>query len=104
MQQNIDSDKVVSNLMASWQASGLKQKLIFTFAIIALFRFGAQLPIFGINNHVFQALANGNNLIGFLDMFSGSGIMALEAVSRGFSHAVAIEKHPKAVQVIKTWK
>lgn len=74
MQQNIDSDKVVSNLMASWQASGLKQKLIFTFAIIALFRFGAQLPIFGINNHVFQALANGNNLIGFLDMFSGGAL------------------------------
>ena len=74
MQQNIDSDKVVQNLMASWQASGLKQKLIFTFAIIALFRLGAQLPIFGINNEVFQALASGNNLIGFLDMFSGGAL------------------------------
>lgn len=74
MQQNIDSDKVVQNLMASWQASGLKQKLIFTFAIIALFRFGAQLPIYGINNAVFQSLASGNNLIGFLDMFSGGAL------------------------------
>ncbi len=74
MQQNIDSDKVVQNLMASWQASGLKQKLIFTFAIIALFRFGAQLPIYGINNEVFQNLAGGNNLIGFLDMFSGGAL------------------------------
>ena len=74
MQQNIDSDKVVQNLMASWQASGLKQKLIFTFAIIALFRLGAQLPIFGINNQVFQQLASGNNLIGFLDMFSGGAL------------------------------
>ena len=74
MQQNIDSDKVVQNLMASWQASGLKQKLIFTFAIIALFRLGAQLPIYGINNEVFQSLASGNNLIGFLDMFSGGAL------------------------------
>ena len=74
MQQNIDSARVAQNLMASWQASGLKQKLIFTFAIIALFRFGAQLPIFGINNEVFQALASGNNLIGFLDMFSGGAL------------------------------
>lgn len=74
MQQNIDSDKVVQNLVASWQASGLKQKLLFTFAIIALFRFGAQLPIYGINNQVFQNLANGNNLIGFLDMFSGGAL------------------------------
>ena len=74
MQQNIDSEKVVQNLMASWQASGLKQKLIFTFAIIALFRFGAQLPIYCINNEVFLNLASGNNLIGFLDMFSGGAL------------------------------
>ena len=37
----------------------------------------------------------------FLDMFSGSGIMGLEALSRGFSNVVAIEKHPKVLQVIK---
>ena len=37
----------------------------------------------------------------FLDMYAGSGIMALEAVSRGFASAVAIEKHPKVAAVIK---
>ena len=74
MQQNVDSTQVVQNLVASWQASGLKQKLIFTFMIIALFRLGAQLPIYGINNQVFQNLASGNNLIGFLDMFSGGAL------------------------------
>ena len=38
----------------------------------------------------------------FLDMFSGSGIMGLEALSRGFDTAVAIEKHPKVVNIIKS--
>ena len=37
----------------------------------------------------------------FLDMYSGSGIMTLEAVSRGFNKAVAIEKNNKAASVIK---
>lgn len=37
----------------------------------------------------------------FLDMFAGSGIMGLEAISRGFSLAVAFEKHPKAAQIVK---
>lgn len=37
----------------------------------------------------------------FLDMFGGSGIMGIEALSRGFSKAVVFEKNPKAVQVIK---
>ena len=38
----------------------------------------------------------------FLDMFSGSGVMALEALSRGFTNATAIEKHPKAAAVIRS--
>lgn len=37
----------------------------------------------------------------FLDMFAGSGIVGLEALSRGFESAVAIEKNPKVVRVIK---
>ena len=59
------------DLMSMWQASGLKQKILFTFAMIALFRLGAQLPIFGINNEVFSNIAQGNNIIGFLDLFTG---------------------------------
>ena len=37
----------------------------------------------------------------FLDMFAGSGIMGLEAISRGFENAVAIEKNPKIATIIK---
>lgn len=36
----------------------------------------------------------------FLDMFAGSGIMGLEAISRGFEHVVAIEKNPKVYNVL----
>lgn len=52
---------------------------------------------------VFNTLQAMKNFEGssFLDMFAGSGIMALEAVSRGFARAVAIEKHPKAAKIIK---
>ena len=38
----------------------------------------------------------------FLDMFAGSGIMGLEALSRGFSQVVSIEKNPKAFQIINS--
>lgn len=37
----------------------------------------------------------------FLDMFAGSGVMGIEALSRGFSSAVGIEKNPKAASIIK---
>ncbi len=38
----------------------------------------------------------------FLDMFSGSGIMGLEALSRGFSKIVMFEKNKKVYNVIKS--
>ncbi len=37
----------------------------------------------------------------FLDMYAGSGIMGLEALSRGFSEIYAIEKNFKVAQIIK---
>ena len=37
----------------------------------------------------------------FLDIFGGSGIMGLEALSRGFEDVLVFEKNPKAAQIIK---
>ncbi len=37
-----------------------------------------------------------------LDLFSGSGSLGLEALSRGMEKGVFVEKDPKALQVIKT--
>lgn len=36
-----------------------------------------------------------------LDLFSGTGSLAFEAVSRGALHVTAVEKHPKSVDIIK---
>ena len=37
----------------------------------------------------------------FLDMYAGSGIIGLEALSRGFSDVVAIEKNLKVAEILK---
>ena len=53
---------------------------------------------------IFNTLQSMINFEGssFLDMFAGSGIMGLEALSRGFEQIVSIEKNPKAFQIIKS--
>ena len=51
------------DLMSMWNASGLKQKIIFTFLMIAAFRFGVQMPLFGINNQVFANIAQGVDVL-----------------------------------------
>lgn len=73
MQQKVKMP-TTSDLMSMWQASGLKEKLIFTFIMIAAFRFGTQMPIFGVNNESFRHLASQGNLLGFLDLFSGGAL------------------------------
>ena len=63
-----------ADLMSMWNASGLKEKLIFTFGMLILFRFGIHLPVFGINNEIFSRIASGNNILGFLDLFTGGAL------------------------------
>ena len=63
-----------ADLMSMWNASGLKEKLIFTFGMLVLFRFGIHLPLYGINNEYFSNLASQNNILGFLDLFSGGAL------------------------------
>ena len=75
-----------ADLMSMWNASGLKEKLIFTFSMILLFRLGICLPLFGINNEFFQNIINsnnGNNIIGFLDLFSGGALRNVSIFALG---------------------
>src|SRR5574344_2182234 len=82
MQQKVKMPST-SDLMSMWHASGLKDKIIFTFLMIAVFRFGAQMPLFGINNESFRALVQQGNLIGFLDLFSGGALGYVSIFSLG---------------------
>ena len=71
------------DLMSMWNASGLKQKILFTLLMIAVWRFGVQVPLYGINNQVFSTIASGNNIIGFLDLFSGGALGKVSILALG---------------------
>lgn len=66
------------------KASGLKEKLIFTFIMIAVFRFGTHVPIFGIDSRIFSADNNvAANIIGLIDMFTGGGLKQVSIFALG---------------------
>ena len=65
-----------------WEASGLREKLIFTLICLAIFRLAAQIPIWGINPIALKQVAN-SQLLGFLDMFSGGALTSLSVVALG---------------------
>lgn len=75
----------LGDIQAMWQASGLKQKLIFTITFLAVFRLGAHVPVWGVDPTRFQALLNqgGGQLLGFLDMFSGGALTSVSVLALG---------------------
>lgn len=54
----------------------------------------------GVFNTLFSLIGDFEDKT-FLDLFGGSGIMGLEALSRGFKEVLVFEKNPKAAQIIK---
>lgn len=54
----------------------------------------------GVFNTLFSLIGNYEGM-SFLDMFGGSGIMGIEALSRGFSKVTVFEKNPQAANIIK---
>ena len=88
------------DLMSMWNASGLKQKIIFTLLMIAAFRFGAQLPLYGINNAVFSNIAAGNNIIGFLDLFTGGALGSVSIFALGIGPYITASIIVQLVSVV----
>lgn len=89
-----------ADLAAMWNASGLKDKIIFTLLMIVAFRFGAQVPIYGINNSVFQNIAAGNNIIGFLDLFSGGALGKVSIFALGIGPYITSQIIVQLVSVV----
>jgi preprotein translocase subunit SecY len=63
----------------------LKRRVLFTLAVIVAYRFGAAIPIPGINADALKSLfdVHRNNLLGFLDMFSGGALGKMSIFSLG---------------------
>lgn len=80
--QQMNQQAIVQNFLSGWNASGLKKKLIFTFVIIALFRFGVQLPIFGINHEILQG-AGAGNMLDLIDLFAGGALKKVSIFALG---------------------
>ena len=83
MQQFTPSQQNLQAMMSNLNIAGLKTKILFTLGMILIFRFCAQIPLFGIDAQNFANLAATNNLIGFLDMFSGGALGNVSIIALG---------------------
>lgn len=65
------------------QAAGLRGRILVTLSLLILARVGIVLPVPGIDRQAFAGISQSNQIIGFLDIFSGGGFSALGIFTLG---------------------
>jgi len=65
---------VLSALANIYKIPELRQKIIFTLIMFAIFRMGTHIPVPGVNPAVIEQLFQSGNLFGLLDLFSGGAL------------------------------
>ena len=75
--------RLIQAAIDAFSLPDLRAKILFTLAILALYRFVSHIPIPGINTAQLQDLFENNQLLGFLDLFSGGALSRMSIVALG---------------------
>jgi preprotein translocase subunit SecY len=65
---------VVEALRNAFRVPDLRKRILFTLAMLAVYRFGAHVPVPGIDPAAIRAAVNQGSVLGFLDLFSGGAL------------------------------
>ena len=68
---------MIGTILGAFRVGEIRNKVLFTAAILALYRLGAYIPAPGINSAAVKAVTNslsGNGIFGLLNLFSGGGL------------------------------
>ena len=75
--------RLIQAAIDAFSLPDLRAKILFTLAILALYRFIAHIPLPGIDQIALDNLFRNNQLLGFLDLFSGGALSRLSIVALG---------------------
>ena len=75
--------RLLQALIDAWRQPDVRNKLLFTLAMLVVFRFFAHVPIPGVNEAQLDNAFDNNPVLGFLNLFSGGGLQNLSVVALG---------------------
>jgi preprotein translocase subunit SecY len=76
---------MLRNLMAAWSIPDLRARIMYVFAMIALFVVGLHIPVPGVNLVQLENLIRNNALLGLFDTFSGSALRRFTIFALGIT-------------------
>ena len=74
---------MIDSVVNAFKIPDLRRKLLFTFAMLVIFRFLAHVPVPGVNAEALKRLFESNQLIGMLDLFSGGAMSSFSIAAMG---------------------
>ena len=75
--------RLIQAAVDAFSLPDLRYKILFTLGMLALYRFVSHIPIPGINTAQLNELFQNNQLLGFLDLFSGGALSRMSIVALG---------------------
>ena len=70
-------------IIDAFRMPDLRARILFTFAMLVVFRFVAHVPVPGLDRAALSNLFAGNQLLGFLDLFSGGALANMSVAALG---------------------
>jgi preprotein translocase subunit SecY len=77
---------VLATILNSFRVAEIRRKLLFTAALLAVYRLGSYIPVPGVNLAALDALQSnygGSNILGFLNLFTGGGLSRIAIFALG---------------------
>ena len=75
---------MLQSMLNAWKSPDLRKKLLFTAAMLAIYRLGSFIPAPGVDSTALSnALQNQGGIFGLLSVFSGGGLSRLGVFALG---------------------
>src|SRR5450631_840866 len=77
---------MLSTILNAFQVADIRKKIMFTAAMLLIYRFGSHIPVPGVNLSAvdnIQKQFGGSNILGVLNLFSGGGLSRIAIFALG---------------------
>jgi preprotein translocase subunit SecY len=74
---------MIEAVISAFKIPDLRRKILFTLGMLVLFRMIASIPVPGVNRNELSDFIEGNQLLGMLNLFSGSGLKNFSILALG---------------------
>lgn len=81
--QEVSRPQLIQSMIDAMRVPDLRGKILFTLAMLVVFRFVAHVPVPGVDAQALSQAFGASELLGFLDLFSGGALANLSVAALG---------------------